>query len=213
MTTLTMDNWRAQPVKRTRERHSVSDFIAVCDVLEASQSGHGPLHWAATPRSVRHPAKRPICWEDTDFRRFYKVYHSFLLLASSSARSRHEIASETQSRVGISVGCKTKDEVDRVLMQVKQLKVANQVDRAIDVVFEKTDAYFCNSDWESCREILKTANVEELGADLIVSFLVSTLPAKTELGDSRTEFFARAVSFLLRHHSEGEVSEIISGLE
>lgn len=145
---------------------------------------------------------------------FVEIYKTFVSLANHM-RGRISRSDSTMRRLVASIKASHSDEghsVKRFLGNVYKSLREQEIDRTIDLVFEEFDHRLCMSDFEWCAQVLRSVELQFLDSNLVVAFLVITLPAKANLAASRHAFFIGARRSLLCRYSEEEVDQILKGL-
>jgi hypothetical protein len=94
--------------------------------------------------------------------------------------------------------------------RASQLESRNQVDAALDEVFEGFDLLFREGRMDEANELLKLVSIEDVSTDLLGGILTATLPAGDQL-PHRAQFFTLVEKELA---DRGELEEgLLSGLE
>ena len=104
------------------------------------------------------------------------------------------------------------DEVGRFLDGVYQTVERGDTDGATDMVFDRFDELLDRGDYAACEHILRRTDLEQLDSNLMVAFLVITLPAKGHLAE-REPLYRRVERALTIDRGEDAAGELLRGLE
>ena len=104
------------------------------------------------------------------------------------------------------------DEVGRFLDGVYQTVERGDTDGATDTVFDRFDELLDRGDYPACEHILRRTDLEKLDSNLMVAFLIITLPAKGHLIE-RESLYRRVRRALTKDRGEDAAGELLRGLE
>ena len=105
-----------------------------------------------------------------------------------------------------------RDDTGRFLERVYQAVTRGDVDRATDEVFDRMDGLLEEGNFAACDCILQQADLDRLDSNLMVAFLVITLPAREHLRE-RGAFYRGVERILTRDRGTEAVEKILRGLE
>lgn len=105
-----------------------------------------------------------------------------------------------------------RDEVRRFLEKTYQTVARGDIDTATDEVFDRIDGLLEAGDFAACDRILQMADPDRLDSNLMVAFLVITLPARERLRE-RGAFHDAVRRILATSRGEAAAEEILRGLE
>lgn len=96
--------------------------------------------------------------------------------------------------------------------KISELEHRDELDDAVGDILRKIDALLVSSDFKDCNDILKKASVSNMTEDVMVAFLVGSLPASRQLPE-RSKFARRVRSELKKRGiAANEIDEILEGL-
>lgn len=84
--------------------------------------------------------------------------------------------------------------------------------RAVDVLFERVDDFFCAGQFDEVDEFLKEILVEIQSVQMLVCILTVTLPAKEKL-KNRDDFFKRVTKKVTAERNPKSAERLLMGLE
>jgi hypothetical protein len=106
----------------------------------------------------------------------------------------------------------TRDDVGRFLDGVYQAVARGDIDGATDEVFDRIDGLLENGEFAACDCIFQRIDLDRLDSNLMVAFLVITLPASEHLHE-RGPFYREVQRNLTRDRGPEAVEQILRGLE
>jgi hypothetical protein len=106
----------------------------------------------------------------------------------------------------------TRDDMGRFLERIYQTVARGDAEGATDEVFDRLDGLLERGEFEACDRILRQADLNRLDSDLMVAFLVITLPAREYLRE-RGPFYNGVERILTRDRDKEAVERILRGLE
>jgi hypothetical protein len=105
-----------------------------------------------------------------------------------------------------------RDDVERFLDGVYQAVARGDTDGATDAVYDRIDGLLERGDFAACDRILERIDLGRLDSNLMVAFLVITLPASQHLRE-RGPFCRGVQRILTRDRGQEAVEPILRGLE
>jgi hypothetical protein len=106
----------------------------------------------------------------------------------------------------------SRDDISRFLERVYQAVARGDSDGATDEVYDQVDGLLERGDFAACDRILQLVDLDRLDSNLMVAFLVITLPVREHLRERRA--FHGAVERILTTDRGKEAAEgILRGLE
>lgn len=86
------------------------------------------------------------------------------------------------------------------------------LDQKIDRIYDKIDRLLCEGKFDIVDKILENIPTTHLCIDLLISFLVITLPAKTKLRN-RAHFYIKVERNILWHYGRKNIDKLLAGLK
>jgi hypothetical protein len=105
-----------------------------------------------------------------------------------------------------------RDDVERFLNRVYQAVARGDTDGATDEVYDRFDGLLERGEFAACDRILQRVDLGRLDSNLMVAFLVITLPARQHLHE-RAPFYRGVQRILTRDRGREAVEPILRGLE
>jgi hypothetical protein len=105
-----------------------------------------------------------------------------------------------------------RDDVARFLDGVYQAVSRGDFEGATDDVYDRVDGLLEAGDFGACDRILQQVNPHRLDSNLMVAFLVITLPAREHLRE-RSPFYHEVERILAGNRDKESVERILRGLE
>ena len=105
-----------------------------------------------------------------------------------------------------------RDDVERFLDRVYQAVARGDTDGATDDVYDRIDGLLERGEFAACDRILQRIDLGQLDSNLMVAFLVITLPARQQLHE-RGPFYRGVQRILARERGQEAVEPILRGLE
>jgi hypothetical protein len=106
----------------------------------------------------------------------------------------------------------SRDDSGRFLERIYQAVARGDTDGATDELYDRVDGLLEGGDFEACDRILQLVAPDRLDSNLMVAFLVITLPAREHLRERET-FYRAAERILNRDRGEEAAGKILQGLE
>jgi hypothetical protein len=105
-----------------------------------------------------------------------------------------------------------RDDVERFLGGVYQAVARGDTDGATDDVYDRVDGLLERGEFAACDRILERIDLGRLDSNLMIAFLVITLPARQHLRE-RGPFYREVERILSRDRGREAVEPILRGLE
>ncbi len=104
------------------------------------------------------------------------------------------------------------NDMGQFLERIYQAVARGDAEGATDELFDRMDRLLEADDFAACDRILQRANLDRLESNLIVAFLVITLPAREHLRE-RGSFYHGVERMLTRDRDKEAFKKILRGLE
>jgi hypothetical protein len=130
---------------------------------------------------------------------------------SSEPRSDASIPTLLDAEVGNGAPG-NRDDAGRFLERIYQAVARGDTDGATDDLYDRVDGLLERGDFAACDRILQLVAPDRLDSNLMVAFLVITLPAREHLRD-REAFYRAVERRLIKDRGEESAGEILRGLE
>jgi hypothetical protein len=106
----------------------------------------------------------------------------------------------------------TRDDVGRFLDGVYQAVAQGDTDGAADKVYDRIDRLLERGEFATCDRLLRRIDLGQLDSNVMVAFLVITLPARQHLHE-RGPFYRGVERILSRDRGREAVEPTLRGLE
>jgi hypothetical protein len=102
--------------------------------------------------------------------------------------------------------------IGRLVSQLESLQSERKIDTALDVMYSKLEEKLLQGQFDLIDQLLQNKNVLELDENLLVGFLVITLPWSKQL-NYRPLFYQHVMNRLQEKRALSEVNSIVEGLK